>query len=95
MTELLVADVGGTGSRLALFQDGRQITDPVSYANCDHESFESILDNFLADTDCQPDLAACAVAVQHDPPDDRVGVPVYTVCLGGYCAGLGGWACDA
>lgn len=62
MIELLVADVGGTGSRLALFQDGRQITDPVSYANCDYDSFESILDNFLAGTDCQPDLAACAVA---------------------------------
>ena len=62
MTELLVADVGGTGSRLAFFQDGRQITDPVSYANCDYDSFESILDNFLAGSDYRPDLAACAVA---------------------------------
>jgi glucokinase len=62
LTNLLVADVGGTGSRLALFKGDRQITAPVSYINSDHDSFESIVNNFLTVTGQRPDLAACAVA---------------------------------
>lgn len=60
--ELLVADIGGTGSRLALMQGGRLISTPVIYSNSDYESAEAILDNFLADTDHVPERAALAVA---------------------------------
>jgi len=62
VTKLLVADIGGTGSRLALMQDGRQVTTPVTYVNSEHESFEAVLENFLAGIDRPPGHAAFAVA---------------------------------
>ena len=62
MSKLLVADIGGTGTRLAVFQDGRQIAAPVTYLNSEHESFEAILDDFIARTECASAQAAFAVA---------------------------------
>jgi len=62
VAELLVADIGGTGSRLALMRDRRLISTPVNYSNRDYESVEAILDDFLADTDHLPERAALAIA---------------------------------
>ena len=62
MTELLVADIGGTGSRLAVMQDGRPIAAPVTYVNSEHASFEAILDDFMFRSGCKSAQAALAVA---------------------------------
>lgn len=58
----LVADVGGTNSRLALIgRDGR-LSDPTRFANDDFGSFEELLSRFLADAG-RPRLQRCCVAV--------------------------------
>lgn len=60
--ELLVADIGGTGSRLALMQGGKTISTPVIYSNHEYHSFEPILEDFIAGLDHLPTYAALAVA---------------------------------
>ena len=62
MTELLVADIGGTGSRLALVSDGDLIADPVCYQNSDYPSFDAVLEDFLGRNAVLPGRAALAVA---------------------------------
>ena len=44
--ELLVGDIGGTGTRLARFVDGVQVGDTVCYVNRDHASFSAILEDY-------------------------------------------------
>jgi glucokinase len=62
MTELLVADVGGTGSRLAVMVDGKQQSAAVDYGNHDFNDFDSIVSDFLSRTACRPQQFAVAVA---------------------------------
>lgn len=65
MTRLLVADIGGTKSRLALFDQGSRSSDLralVVYQNCDFPSFESILENYLNRESCACDAACLGVA---------------------------------
>lgn len=60
---ILVADVGGTSSRLAITsQDGRFIVGPVRYANRDFGSFDEVLADFILRAG-QPDISACCVAM--------------------------------
>lgn len=62
MTELLVADVGGTGSRLACMKNGKLVTQPVVYANNKYDSFDAILDGYLSQLESCPQQLAVAVA---------------------------------
>lgn len=70
-THCLVADIGGTNTRVALAQDGRVLTDTVSrFRNADHPGLDSVLAAYLAlhsGVRCQ---AAC-VALAGPVKDDR------------------------
>ncbi|MGI9308998.1 MAG: glucokinase, partial [Gammaproteobacteria bacterium] len=62
MSELLVADIGGTGSRLGFMIDGILVGEAVSYTNADYHSFDAILADFLRQEQKIPAKAALAVA---------------------------------
>lgn len=57
----LVADIGGTGSRLAILQAG-QVLASAEYRNAEFHHFTEILKDFLASSTHRPDRAALAVA---------------------------------
>ena len=59
---LLVADIGGTNTRIALFQPTRQILALERFANADFASFNAVLAQYR-DTHALPALAGCAVAI--------------------------------
>ena len=57
----LLADLGGTNTRLALADDGRLLLDTLRrYRNDDFASFESVVSAFLADLSPGPVEAICA-----------------------------------
>jgi glucokinase len=58
---LVVADIGGTGSRLALIQDG-QASEVCEYTNAGYKNFNAILQDFLERLIRRPDRLAVAVA---------------------------------
>jgi len=62
MSNLLVADIGGTGSRLALMAAAGPVATPVTYINSEFDSFEAILSDFLQQLPQQPACAALSVA---------------------------------
>ncbi|PLW83564.1 glucokinase [Kineobactrum sediminis] len=68
----LVADVGGTNTRLALYDyDSHQLRAIQSYTNRDEGSFETIIGNWLQDLDEPAPEDAC-IAVAAPPDGDRV-----------------------
>lgn len=59
----IVADVGGTNSRLALSQSGRVLMGSIrSYANADWGSFDAVLSDFLGEFKTKPSEMVVAVA---------------------------------
>ena len=62
MADLLVADIGGTNTRLAVLQDRQLPSEPRVFRNAEYPSFESILSEFAGFTGALPDRAAFAVA---------------------------------
>ncbi|MEP4486390.1 MAG: glucokinase [Halioglobus sp.] len=71
-THRLVADVGGTNTRIALF-DGklRELRAVANYNNNDYDSLEPIIQHWLGQLDAPPPTQAC-LAVAAPPSDDRV-----------------------
>jgi len=63
-SNLLVADIGGTGSRLALMAAGKLVGTANTYTNQEFDSFESILSDFLQHVPAAaaPSFAALSVA---------------------------------
>jgi len=62
MNELLVADVGGTGTRFARCSAGGKPGQIATYLNTEFASFEALLDDYLSRSGSVPDAAAFAVA---------------------------------
>jgi glucokinase len=62
VSNLLVADIGGTGSRLALMTSKGPVSAPVTYINSEFDSFDAILSDFLQQLPQQPTSAALSVA---------------------------------
>jgi glucokinase len=62
LTYTLVADIGGTGSRLARLRDGRLIEAAATYSNREFSAFSSVLESFLAGHPTLPAQMALAVA---------------------------------
>lgn len=60
-THLLVADIGGTGSRLALMQDG-QASEVREYSNARFSNFDEILQDYLRPLAQRPQRLAIAAA---------------------------------
>ena len=62
-TYTLVADIGGTNTRVALAEGSRILTDSIHrFANADHPGLESVLRDYVAmqgDVDC---IGACVAA---------------------------------
>lgn len=92
---LLAGDVGGTNTRLALYEDDQQIA-LSSYKNAEQSGLEAIIDGFLADHPGASPAAACVgVAgpvrrgrvrltnidwqLDHDQLSARLGYPVQLV----------------
>ena len=68
----LVADVGGTNTRLALFDPATDELRALStYDNCDHQRLEDIIASWLQTLD-EPPPSTCCIAVAAPPADDRV-----------------------
>lgn len=59
---LLVADVGGTNTRIALIRSGGRISDAESCRNAGFGSFYQVLSRYVATRD-MPDLTGCCIAV--------------------------------
>jgi len=71
-TTRLVADIGGTNSRLALFDAAAQELRSVrSYINRDHRRFEDVVGAWLQAL-AEPAPATCCLAVAAPPFGDRV-----------------------
>lgn len=62
LTDLLLGDIGGTGSRLLRLVNGKPDGEPLIVLNENYASFDAVLDDFLADTKARPDQLALAVA---------------------------------
>lgn len=62
MTYTLVADIGGTGSRLARLRDGQLLEPAATYSNREFSAFASVLESFLAGHPALPTQMALAVA---------------------------------
>lgn len=68
----LVADVGGTNTRLALFEPATNAYRALTtYINRDYGRFEDILASWLENLD-EPKPTQCCIAVAAPPADDRV-----------------------
>ena len=68
----LVADVGGTNTRVALFDEqSRELRDNTSYTNRDYDSFEAVITDWLSRRDSAPPERAC-FAIAAPPSDDIV-----------------------
>ena len=59
---LLVADVGGTNTRIALFHKGGAMAHVGRYQNADHASFYEVLEKYAANRDLSQ-VTTCCVAV--------------------------------
>lgn len=60
---LLVADVGGTNTRVALVRDGHRISGLRRYQNDDFGSFDAVLVRYTLDQGLPSALAGCCIAV--------------------------------
>lgn len=70
----LVADVGGTNTRLAIFDEqSQELRAVATYNNRDYNSFESVIAHWLARLESSPPLRAC-IAVAAPPSGDRVAM---------------------
>jgi len=68
----LVADIGGTNCRLALYDpDSNGLRSRRNYINREYRQFEDIVAHWLAALD-EPAPSACCLAVAAPPFDDRV-----------------------
>jgi glucokinase len=68
----LVADIGGTNSRVALADGTRVLTDTVHrYTNADFSGFDEVLKAFIATHECVDCIGACAAVA--GPVKDGVG----------------------
>ena len=71
----LVADIGGTNSRLALFDPHAKVLRAVrTYLNQDYQQFQDIMATWL-DALAEPSPTECCLAVAAPPFDDRVAMP--------------------
>jgi glucokinase len=71
-TTRLVADIGGTNSRLALYDPHTdELRSLCSYRNREYNQFEDIIDTWLG-TLSEPRPSTCCLAVAAPPFDDRV-----------------------
>ncbi len=70
----LVADVGGTNTRMALFDEqSRELQAAATYINRDYDSFEAVIAHWLAQLESAPPAQAC-IAVAAPPSDDQVAM---------------------
>ena len=70
----LVADVGGTNTRIALFDEpSGQLSAVATYINRDYDSFEAVLQHWLAQLNTPGPEHAC-IAVAAPPSADRVNM---------------------
>ena len=70
----LVADVGGTNTRFAMFDEqSRELGAVATYNNRDYNSFESVIAHWLAQLESSPPVRAC-IAVAALPSDDRIAM---------------------
>lgn len=68
----LVADIGGTNTRVALAEDGRLLGDTITrFRNAEHDGLEAILEGYLRDHG-NPDCADACVALA-GPVRDNIG----------------------
>ncbi|MBV7379423.1 ROK family protein [Maritimibacter dapengensis] len=68
----LVADIGGTNTRVALAEDGRLLPDTITrFRNAEHEGLESVLASYLSDHG-SPGCADASVALA-GPVRDGIG----------------------
>ncbi|SPF80784.1 glucokinase [Pseudoprimorskyibacter insulae] len=59
----IVADIGGTNTRVALTRGGEVLIDTVQrYRNADHSSIYEVLTDYLSDKDVRPDAACVDMA---------------------------------
>ncbi|MEP6389574.1 MAG: glucokinase [Halioglobus sp.] len=74
ITHRLVADVGGTNTRVALFDEQSLTLQAVAtYSNEDYDSFESVITHWLSQLESSPPARAC-IAVAAPPSGDRVSM---------------------
>lgn len=70
----LVADIGGTNSRLAVFDEGsREYRHLKTYLNCDYDSLAQIIASWRESLDEPPPKRAC-IAVAAAPGGDQVSM---------------------
>ena len=73
-TGRMVADVGGTNCRIALFDEcSREFRALAEYRNCDYDCLEQILETWLAQLDEEQPRHAC-IAAAAPPSGDRVNM---------------------
>ena len=71
----MVADVGGTNTRLALFDESSRQFDAVAqYRNAAHRSLEEVIEQWLAGLDGERPSRACIAAAAPPTPGDRVSM---------------------
>ncbi|MGR3454393.1 glucokinase [Pseudooceanicola sp.] len=69
----LIADVGGTNTRMALSADGRVLPGTSrSFVNRNVPTFEAVLRDFLSDTDARPEEIVVAIAGPVNPGRARL-----------------------
>ena len=70
----LVTDVGGTNTRIALFDpEANELRALATYRNRDHAQFEDVIALWLASLS-EPAPPSCCIAVAAPPADDRVSM---------------------
>jgi glucokinase len=62
MINCLLADIGGTNSRLAMLAEDGTVAAPTRYCNGDFDSLDAVLAEFIATQGSRPDAAAIAIA---------------------------------
>jgi glucokinase len=62
MSNCLLADIGGTNSRLAMLAEDGAVAGPARYCNGDFDSLDAVLAEFIATQGSRPDAAAIAIA---------------------------------
>lgn len=70
----MVADVGGTNTRLALFdEETQQFRALAEFRNAEHDSFEQVVDHWLESLDGERPERAC-IAAAAPPTGDRISM---------------------
>lgn len=91
----LVADIGGTNSRLALADSGQlRLGSTRSFRNAEHATFESVVDAYFADIgDSVPDEIALAVAGPVDGGNARLTNRGWKISAADLAARVGSQRC--